>query len=165
MWTLTPPPKQHAGASSGWVTAVWGWHHSWCQVAAEDKRRSTYSICEGSIYLSQAWGSSRRRAAGGSGSGRIWTGSGRRAPWPRSGCCSSSGVSLRDTGEKTLSGETAEQQQGETTGPDLDLFCPSPVLSPPTPAQGAHLHTKQLFSEGLASCPAATASYWLASLN
>ena len=68
--------------------------------AMEDEWRTTYLICGGrrSIYLSQTWGPARRRAADGWGSGRIWTGTGRTAPWLRSGCCSSAGVSLQGTG-------------------------------------------------------------------
>ena len=71
--------------------------------AMEDEWRTTYLICGGrrSIYLSQTWGPARRRAADGWGSGRIWTGTGRTAPWLRSGCCSSAGVSLQgDRGRK-----------------------------------------------------------------
>lgn len=106
---------------------AWGWRHSLSffsasgkNTATKDEWRTTYLICgeRRSIYLSQTWGPARRRAADGWGSGRIWTGTGRRAPWPRSGCCSSAGVSLQGTGEEAVrcSQSMSVREMGYTLG-------------------------------------------------
>lgn len=94
--------------------------HQAINTGMKDEWRTTYLICgeRRSIYLSQTWGPPRRRAADGWGSGRIWTGTHRRAPWLRSGCCSSAGVSLQGTGEEAVrcSQRTVSQKDGLYTG-------------------------------------------------